>query len=84
MLHTLWFRQNSPLCRILNEFLFFCHVQRDKTQIEVEGYIDPGSDAPSWAVNLIQRRAPYANMLGLARIVKRDAFPEGTIDLPPN
>ena len=79
-------REASSLIRMKAEdmVISFYPLSRDKTQIEVEGYIDPGSDASSWAVNLIQRRAPYANMLGLARIVKRDAFPEGTIDLPPN
>ncbi len=35
-----------------------------------EGYVDPGGNAPAWAVNYVQRAAPYRNALGIQRIVK--------------
>lgn len=40
----------------------------DKTKLEVEGYMDPGGIAPVWAVNFVQRRAPYLTLVGLSRM----------------
>lgn len=34
---------------------------------EIEGYVDPGGNAPAWAINAIQRNAPYYSALGLQR-----------------
>lgn len=56
--------KQPPLIRMRaeNMTIRFSRSSRYKTRVEAEGYIDPGSDAPSWTVNLIQRSAPYTNM----------------------
>lgn len=36
----------------------------------VEGFIEPGGNPPDWAVNAVQRNAPYQTVLGLQRMVK--------------
>ncbi len=41
----------------------------NKTLLESEGFIDPGATAPSWAVNFIQGKAPYTNMMGMRRMM---------------
>jgi len=35
-----------------------------------EGYADPGGNAPVWAINYVQRAAPYRNALSIRRVVK--------------
>lgn len=35
-----------------------------------EGYADPGGSAPAWAINYVQRAAPYRNALSIRRVVK--------------
>lgn len=35
-----------------------------------EGYADPGGNAPAWAINYVQRAAPYRNALSIRRVVK--------------
>ena len=44
-----------------------------RVQVSVEGYIDPGGRIPAWAINFIQRQAPYKVMVGLARMLNNDA-----------
>ncbi|HEX5276291.1 MAG TPA: hypothetical protein VFW42_01340 [Fluviicoccus sp.] len=41
----------------------------NKVQLEAEGYVDPGGNVPNWAINYIQRSAPYSIMLGLQRMM---------------
>jgi len=41
----------------------------NRTKREVEGFIDPGGNAPAWAVNFVQGKGPYANMMGMARML---------------
>ncbi len=71
--------KQPPLIRMRaeNMTIRFSRSSRYKTRVEAEGYIDPGSDAPSWTVNLIQRSAPYTNMLGLARMVQMPEYRDG-------
>ena len=46
----------------------------DETEEHMEGYVDPGgSGLPIWLVNHIQRRTPYANMLGRKRAITKCA-----------
>lgn len=45
-------------------------VDENKTQLELEGYVDPGKDLPAWAVNFMMRNAPYSSVLGLERYVR--------------
>ncbi len=46
--------------------------------IESEGYIDPGGKVPNWAINFVQRSAPYSNMVGLQRMMKADSGKHAT------
>ncbi len=41
----------------------------NKTKLEAEGFIDPGGISPAWAVNFVQGKGPYANMLGMQRML---------------
>ena len=45
-----------------------------RTREEVEGYVDPGDKLPAWAINSVQRLAPYYTAIGLQRIVKTERF----------
>lgn len=36
----------------------------------LNGFIDAGGNPPDWAVNMVQRNAPYQTVLGLQRMVK--------------
>lgn len=44
-------------------------IDKNTTRLESEGFIDPGGIAPSWAVNFVQGKGPYANMMGLRRML---------------
>lgn len=52
----------------------FTPVSRDKTHLEAEGFVDPGGMVPSWAMNFVQRNAPYSTMLGLQRMVSMSSY----------
>ena len=53
-----------------------------KTLLEFEGYVDPGGLAPVWAINFVQRRAPYVSMVGLSRMTKLPMYTEPTAPSP--
>lgn len=36
-----------------------------------EGFVDPGGITPAWAINYVQRQAPYLTAVGLLRSVKQ-------------
>ncbi len=55
---------------------------KEKTHLEVEGYIDPGGISPAWGINFVQRMAPYTSMVGLQRIVQADQYREASGPLP--
>lgn len=42
----------------------------DGTDLEMEGYIDPGGGVPGWAINYVQRSAPYVSFVGLQRMLQ--------------
>lgn len=42
-----------------------------------EGYVDPGGAAPDWAINFVQRTAPYQTVLGVLRMLRLEEFAEG-------
>ena len=54
----------------------------NKTHFEVEGNIDPGGDMPVWAINAVQRQAPYYTVLGLQRRVTHPDVVNDTSPLP--
>ena len=45
-----------------------------ETQMDIQGYIDPSGGLPAWTVNMFQRQAPYATMLGLYRMVQKPEY----------
>lgn len=55
---------------------------KEKTHLEVEGYIDPGGISPVWGINAIQRMAPYSSMMGLQRVVQQAAYRQPTGPAP--
>ncbi len=52
----------------------FTPLTRDKTHLEAEGFVDPGGMVPTWAMNFVQRNAPYTTMLGLQRMVSMASY----------
>ena len=51
-------------------YIKFTPIDKNTTRLESSGYIDPGGVTPAWAINFVQRSAPYVSMLGLARMVQ--------------
>lgn len=68
--------ETPGLVRMLaqEEYIKFIPQGPDKTTLEVEGYVDPGGVAPVWAINFVQRRAPYTSMVGLNRMVQSPVY----------
>jgi hypothetical protein len=50
--------------------------------VEAEGYVDPGGKAPNWAINFIQRSAPYMIVLGVQRVMETGEFSRLKIPFP--
>ncbi|PTQ91366.1 START domain-containing protein [Agitococcus lubricus] len=44
-------------------------IGNNKIRGIIEGYVDPGAAFPSWAINYVQRRAPYEGVLGFMRVL---------------
>ena len=57
-------------------------IDKNTTLVESEGFINPGGAAPSWAVNFVQSKGPYANMMGMARQAKLARYKNATTPLP--
>ena len=57
-------------------------VSKERTLIEAEGFIDPGGVAPSWAVNFVQGKGPYSNMIGMRRMVELPQYRNAKTPLP--
>lgn len=55
----------------------------NKVQLEAEGYVDPGGEkVPAWAINFIQRSAPYSILLGLQRMMESPEYDRERSSLP--
>jgi hypothetical protein len=52
----------------------FTPLVNGETQMDIQGYIDPSGGLPAWTVNMFQRQAPYATMLGLYRMVQKPEY----------
>ncbi len=57
-------------------------ISKERTLLEAEGYIDPGGVAPSWAVNFVQGKGPYTNMMGMRRMVELPQYRNAKTPLP--
>lgn len=55
---------------------------KDRTLLESEGFIDPGGASPAWAVNFIQGKGPYANMLGMRRMLALPKYQDKKAPIP--
>ncbi|MDO8332256.1 MAG: START domain-containing protein [Fluviicoccus sp.] len=75
-----------PLVRMDAEDMVvkFTPISDDQVRVEVEGFIDPGGLAPSWAINAVQRQAPYYTVLGLQRMVQLPKYKDAKGPLPFN
>jgi len=73
-----------PFVRMLAEDMVvrWTPIEKDKTRLEVEGFIHPGGVVPAWAVNAVQRQAPYYTMLGLQRMVQLPQYKSATTPMP--
>lgn len=57
-------------------------LSADKTHLHVEGYIHPGGVIPAWAINAVQRQAPYYTTVGFQRMIKLPQYNDATIPMP--
>lgn len=58
-------------------------IDANTTLVESEGFINPGgAGIPSWAINFVQGKAPYANMMGMARQAKLSRYKNATTPIP--
>lgn len=57
-------------------------IDRETLRLEAEGYVDPGGKAPNWAINFIQRSAPYMIVLGSQRVMESGDFGKQKIPFP--
>ena len=73
-----------PFVRMLAEDMEikWTPVDKDKTRLEVEGFIHPGGYVPAWAINAVQRQAPYYTMVGLQRMVLLPQYNSPTTPMP--
>lgn len=73
-----------PLVRMKAEDMIvkFTPIDKDQVRVEVEGYIDPGGAAPGWAINAVQRQAPYYTVIGLQRMVQLPQYRNAAGPLP--
>lgn len=54
----------------------------DKIHVVNEGYVDPGGNMASWAINFVQRSAPYATLLGMRRMLQQPEVTNSTTPAP--
>ena len=57
-------------------------INKNQVLLEAEGFINPGGAAPSWAVNFIQGRGPYINMMGLRRMINLPQYNDSNTPIP--
>ncbi|PTQ88899.1 START domain-containing protein [Agitococcus lubricus] len=47
-----------------------------------EGYVDPGGNMASWAINFVQRNGPYTTLLGMRRMLQQEELVNAKTPLP--
>ncbi|MBH1969586.1 hypothetical protein FK216_00065 [Moraxellaceae bacterium AER2_44_116] len=67
-----YFPAKPPLVRMIAEDMTVKWTPMGGGKIHgvAEGYVDPGGVVPSWAINYVQRQAPYQTALGFQRVLK--------------
>lgn len=73
-----------PIVRMLAEEMNIkiTPLPDDKIYVINEGYVDPGGSMASWAINYVQRSAPYATLLGMRRILQQSSANASQTPLP--
>ena len=79
-----YIEQKPPLVRMPAEDMTvkFTPQKEGKVLIEAEGYVDPGGKVPTWAINFIQRSAPYSILVGMQRMLRTDEYRNARTPLP--
>jgi hypothetical protein len=57
-------------------------LSKTQTLREVEGFINPGGSSPAWAINFVQGKGPYANMLGMRRMITLPQYQDKKTPMP--
>ena len=77
-------QRTPPFVRMtaLDQIVKVTPLADNKVLFTNEGYINPGGAAPTWAINYIQKSAPYYVMLGLARVLEKDEYKDASKPVP--
>jgi len=73
-----------PLVRMVAEDLLFkfTPLENGDIAVESEGYVDPGGNMASWAINFVQRSGPYTTLLGMRRMLQQPEIINSKTPLP--
>lgn len=73
-----------PYERMVAENYIVRYTPLSKTQTlrEVEGFINPGGSSPAWAINFVQGKGPYTNMMGIRRMATLPQYKDSKEPLP--
>jgi hypothetical protein len=73
-----------PYVRMLaeNYTVKWTPIDKNTTLVESEGFINPGGNAPAWAINFAQNKGPYVNLMGMARQAKLAKYTDDATPLP--
>lgn len=76
--------EKPPLVRMQAEDMTarFVPLPDNKVQVTNEGYVDPGGNMASWAINFVQRNAPYITLLGMRRMMQNSDYTSDKTPLP--
>lgn len=67
-----------PLVRMVAENMTvkWSRIGKNRWKNISQGYIDPGGSTPDWAINFVQRQAPYQTVLGIQRMIESPTYAE--------
>lgn len=76
--------EKPPLVRMQAEDMIakFTPLPDNKLLVTNEGYADPGGQMANWAINFVQRNAPYITLLGMRRMIQQSEYINGKTPLP--
>ncbi len=65
-----------------NYILRYTPLSKTQTLREVEGFINPGGSSPAWAINFVQGKGPYTNMMGIRRMATLPQYNDNKTPMP--
>ena len=73
-----------PLIRMPAEDMIaeFTPLPNNQVKLVAEGYVDPGGNMASWAINFVQRSGPYTTLLGMRRMLQQPELINSKMPLP--